>query len=105
MTYLGLHKYAFRFSLFIPMVSPRKTYDNALRYHRNGHMVTAVTVTVCLNGLLLKVTYKILHCVDKLVVFLRCLGGDSEVMGGKTAEVGTSRDSLSVVSLTSVSAE
>ena len=60
-------------------------------------MVTVVTVTVCLNGIILKVTYKILHCADKLVVFLRRLGGDSEVMGGKTAEVGGVADEDVVV--------
>ena len=86
-----------QFSPFILMVLPRKTNDNALQYYRNGHMVTAVTVTVCLNGLLLKVTYKIFHCADKLIVFLRCLGRDPEVMGGKTAEVGGVADEDVVV--------
>ena len=60
-------------------------------------MVTAVTVTVCLNGILLKVTYKILHCADKLVVFLWRLSGDSKMMGGETAEVGGVTDEDVVV--------
>ena len=41
--------------------------------------------------------HKLLDGVDKHVVFLRCLGRDSEVMGGKTAEVGGVADEDMVV--------
>ena len=41
--------------------------------------------------------HKLLDGVDKHVVFLRCLGGDPEVMGGKTAEVGGVADEDVVV--------